>query len=221
MAKQITVGFNGEGSTDEHFLTSIIQRTFEDVALECKGETDVLPVQYIKRPKSQGIEKSVVEAARRAEQLGLFVLCVHVDADDRDDQTAFAHHIQPAFSAVQATTETVCKNLVAIVPVQMTEAWMLADKGLLKNEIGTSKSDQELGLHRQPESFSDPKKAIEEAIRTALRDETQRKRQQFGIGDLYTPIGQKISLDQLSQLPSYQKFKEAVRGAYRYLNYLH
>ena len=44
------------------------------------------------------------------------------------------------------------KTSVIIVPIQMTESWMLAEKELLKKEIGTDKTDIELGIHRDPES---------------------------------------------------------------------
>lgn len=40
-----------------------------------------------------------------------------------------------------------------IETIQMVEAWMLADKELLKSEIGTQKSDFELGILRAPKTF--------------------------------------------------------------------
>ena len=104
--------------------------------------------------------------------------------------------------------------------MQMTEAWMLSHKDLLKDEIGTGKSDAELGIHKSPEVYADPKQAIETAIRKARQDLTMRRRHKLTIAELYLPIGQKVSLNKLENLPSYQKFKEAVRIAFRQLGYL-
>ena len=102
----------------------------------------------------------------------------------------------------------------------MTEAWMLADTELLKDEIGTLKSDEELGFGRPPESLPNPKKIIKQTISKVFRDLPRRRTRPVIISELYSPIGQKVSLEKSAQLPSYQKFKEAVRGAYRKLNYM-
>ncbi len=221
MSKQVIIGFTTEGPTDIQFLESIIQRSFEDVAFECDGQVEILPVQCIEKQVGDFVE-AVKSYAQKAEKRGIMVLCVHADADDTTDTTTFNYKINPAFTAVgDVQGEHLCKNLVAIVPVQMTEAWMLSDKELLKAEIGTKRSNEDLDLDRSPEVYAAPKQAIENAIRIARQDLTRRRRRDLTIAKLYSPIGQQISLNTLEKLPSYQKFKEAVRGAFRKLNYLH
>lgn len=222
MTTQISIGFITEGSTDVRFLESIIQRTFEEIAFECSGEMEVLQLQHIKieEKKLEFIEK-VLKSAEKASENGVIVLCVHIDADDSVDISAFTRKINPAFAHVKQSEKEVCKNLVAIVPVQMTEAWMLADKKLLKDEIGTTKPDNDLELDKAPESYNDPKTTIEKAIYIACQGLTQRRRRKLKIEGLYQPIGQKISIEKLDKLPSYKKFKNNVREAYRSLNYLH
>ena len=202
-------------------MESIIQRTFEDVAFECSGQVEVLPVEYIKKPSGNFIDV-VKKSAQQAEQRGIMVLCIHADADAATDTHTFDHKIHPAFTTASAIQgQEVCKNLVAIVPIQMTEAWMLSDKDLLKAEVGTDKSNVELGLHRSPEDYADPKQAIEAAIRIARQGLTRRHRHELTISELYLPIGQKIALNNLENLSSYQKFKAAVRDAFVKLNYLY
>ena len=100
----------------------------------------------------------------------------------------------------------------------MMESWMLEDKDLLKNEIGTTKTDNELGINRSPESITDPKAVIEEAIRIARQEITRRRRKELRISDLYLPVGQKVSIDKLKELPSYRRFQEDIRQAYRELH---
>lgn len=222
MNKQIIIGFTTEGPTDVRFLESIIQRSFEDIAFECAGQVEILPVQYVEKRDGDFIT-AVRYCSQQAEKRGITVLCVHTDADDRTDIRAFDFKINPAFTAIDndVQEEHLCKNLVAIVPVQMIEAWMLSDKELLKAEIGTGKNDEDLGINRSPEIYADPKEAIKTAIRIARQGLTNRRRRDLTIAELYLPIGQKISLTTLERLPSYQKFKEAVRDAFRKLNYLH
>jgi Domain of unknown function (DUF4276) len=219
MNRQVIIGFSTEGSTDFRFLESIIQRTFEDVAFDCTGQIEVLPVQYI--PKTSGTFIELVKnAALEGDKLGISVLCIHTDADAPEDTEVLKNKINPAFSEILASPEVICKNLVAIIPIQMTEAWMLADTELLKSEIGSSKQDSDLKLDRKPESIADPKMVIAEAIVIARSNLTKLRRRQLNVGELYQPIGQKIDLTKLKSLKSYQKFRDAVKNAYRALNYL-
>jgi len=205
MTKQLIVGFCTEGTTDSRFLESIIQRTFEDVAFDCTGQIDILPVQLLDKQVDPFVE--LVESyARKAVELGVMVLCIHTDADANTDENCFTNKIKPAFDNV--------------LPVKMTESWMLAEKELLKKEIGTSKTDAELYINRNPENIANPKQVIETAIRIAVSGLTRRRRNRLKIGQLYLPIGQKITLSSLENLNSYNKFKTSVKQAFIDLGYL-
>ena len=217
----LIIGFTTEGSTDVRFLESIIRRTFEDVACECEGDIEIYGVQHIPVERNTFTDE-VLRAAQAAENSGVMVLCVHADADDDTDANVVLTKIKPALTLVDQHVEGLCKNLVAIVPVRMTEAWMLADKELLKQEIGTHKNYQELGLARRPETIADPKEVIKNAIRIAFEDSTRRRRNRsLDISELYLKMGQQLSLEKLALLPSYVKFRDAVREAFVKLNYLH
>ncbi|MFT5917918.1 MAG: hypothetical protein ACI81T_004435, partial [Bacteroidia bacterium] len=91
-------------------------------------------------------------------------------------------------------------------------------KDLLKQEIGTDKSDIELGIERFPEDIADPKQTISNAISIARKNITKRRRKDLSIADLYLPIGQNLELKKLESLPSYLDFKENIRIAFQYLN---
>lgn len=95
------------------------------------------------------------------------------------------------------------------------------DKELLKKQIGTNKSDVDLGIHRNPERIANPKEVIIEAIRIARQGFTKKRRRKLNISDLYLPIGQAIDMQKLEVLPSYQLFEENIRSAFRELNLLH
>lgn len=218
--RQLIIGMITEGKTDVRFLESIIKRTFESVAFECTGDIEILDIQKIQVTKST-FKDEVMEAAIKGwENYGISTLCVHTDADDVSDGAVFQNKISPAFEAVKNSKQDICKVLVPVVPVQMTEAWMLADTVLFKEEIGTEKSNNELGIHLPPEHITNPKQTIKDAIRIALAHLPSRRRR-LKISELYLPIGQKINLQQLGNIPSYAKFKSEVRAALRDLNLLY
>lgn len=220
MSNILTIGYITEGTTDVRFLDNIIERTFSEAAMACKGVIEVYAPQHIPTQKKTFKEK-VLEAAEAADQQGLMVLCVHTDADDFSDAKARAERIRPSLEAVlKSGHDNICKNLVAIVPVQMTEAWLLADEAVLLDAMISSKSLRELGIEHTPESYNDPKAKIIEAIRSVHQHKSKRHRQQVSISDLYGPVGQQCDLKKLRSLSSFQKFEEEVKGSLKNLNYL-
>ncbi len=119
----LQIGFTTEGSTDERFLGRIIERTFEYELM--KSDLDIEMYQpvhlYDKADKfSEKIERITTKYH------WFHVICVHCDADARSLEKVTKLKITPAFNKAQNNPEA-CRNLVAVIPVQMTEAWMLAD----------------------------------------------------------------------------------------------
>lgn len=148
------------------------------------------------------------------------VMCVHADSDAESDLGTFQNKINPSLDIVKRLDIPCCNIIVPIVPVYMTEAWMIVDTALLKAEIGTEKSDNDLGINKNPEQIANPKFAIEEAIRLATEEDSKR-RNRINIGELYLPLGQKIALKELYKLASYKKFRIAVKNAFIEMNYLY
>lgn len=216
----LTVAYTTEGKTDKRFLGNIIRKTFEELAFECTGQIEVFEPEHL-LVKEESFVEHVVSAAKKA--FWAHVLCVHTDADHQSDDVAFKNKINPSLLEISKSDESqICRNVVAVVPIQMTEAWMLADRDLFCREINTTKNHSELGLpirFKQIESIDNPKRTIEEAIRISQL-EVPRRRQKISIGDIYSPISQKIDLNILSNLASYQKFRSQARSALKTLNYL-
>lgn len=222
MNKQLFIGIATEGPTDERFLESIILRTFNNIAWqECDENIEINT--YLLKTKKTGLSFSeyVVQASSDGLcQFGMMTLVVHTDADKDTYQERMNNKIIPAQNALNELDDDYCKLLTPIIPVRMIEAWMLADKELLKSQIGTYKSDTDLGINRDPETIADPKHVIEEAIRIAT-EHLPKRRQRLSISDLYAIIGDTVSLTELEKLDSYRKFQDAVRDTYRALNYMH
>ena len=224
MTKLIFAGLFTEGSTDVRFLESIVRKALEDVAFECQGqiETEVKTIE-INKTGLGFVEQVLLASKKGIDDYGIMFLCVHTDSDDDTDRRVMESKIIPALNSLNNQNESeYCKILVSVIPVYMTEAWMLADKDLLKNEIGTELSNIDLGIHAMPESITKPKEAIINAIRIVQSDLTRRKRNRgLDISELYQIIGQKLELSQLENLESYRKFKESLKRAFRELGFLH
>lgn len=219
---QVFAGLFAEGSTDITFLQNVVQKTLESIAFDCRGQLDIETLHLEIDKTDLTFTEQVLKAAKKgSEDYGIQIICVHTDADDSSSQNAYHRKINPAKTELDNQNEAdCCKILVAIVPIQETEAWMLADKDLLKQEIGTHKTDNELDINKNPEQIANPKEVIEKAIRIARAGLTQRQRNNLTIADLYLPIGQSIDLKKLEHLTSYIDFKNNVKNAFIQLNLL-
>ncbi len=225
MARQISIGLLTEGVTDQRFLKSIVERTFKEISHECSQQITIGEFKEINTSSGLSFVEKVLEAAKTVKRelgFGMTVLCVQADADKKSAKDTYKNKINPAKKALAEKEETeYCKILVAIVPVQEIEAWMLADKELLKSEIRSKKTNAQLGIARPPEKVANPKEIIENAIRIVEKERKRRGHKPLKIAALYQPIGNEIDLKQLDKLPSYQDFKENAREAFRSLNLLH
>ena len=219
-ARQVFIGFTTEGTTDVRFLEKIIERSFEEIAYECQGDVEPVIWPLVVDKNNLSFREYALKAAQQGvDEIGMTVLCIHSDADDATNQNVLVNKFVPAQDLINTQDDnSTCKILVPVIPVRMMEAWMLADTDLLRKEIGTTKTDNELKVNKAPETIADPKATVEEAIRIARQEKTKRKRKELKIGDLYLPIGQKISIDKLVKLPSYRQFQDDIRQAYRKLH---
>lgn len=222
MAIQLYIGITVEGTTDARFLKEIIENVFIDAALKCNTDVIIEDVRIVDVPKSTFVE-TMLEASRKAmSDYGISVLCIHADSDARSLHDVEAYKIAPLLIALaEKEPLNYCKIIVPVIPIRMTEAWMLANKELLKEKIGAKNMNEiDLGIHRRPESYADPKETIKEAIRIAQTQKVKRRRNKLTINDLYGEMGQVISLHDLRLIPSFCSFEENVKKAFEELNYL-
>jgi hypothetical protein len=217
----LTIAYTAEGTTDKRFLGNIIRKTFEELCYECDGLIDVYEPVFISK-SGDGFVEECVNASKEAKWA--HVLCVHADADDDNDKAAQKNKIIPALTAInEIDVDDLCKNIVPIVPIHMTEAWMLADSTTLAKLLNTGKSPTDLRIKmkmKQIEKLSDPKEIINQAIDIAF-DNNSKKRKRIEIEDLYIPMSQQIDLKILDQINSYRQFRLNAKNALIKLNYLH
>lgn len=208
MSEFLTVAIHAEGSTDYKLFKPILQRTIEDIILNCDKDIELYPIVEIRKEIGKSYIEDVEIASKSAYESGIKCLILHCDSDNNSIDNVMSSKITPAIESAKnnSNKDKMCLNLIPLVPIYMSEAWILADIELLKQEIDAERiSNFDLGLSKQAESFSDPKRSIEDAIRIAQEEKTRRHRS-LKIADLYVPLGQKIPLTQLKKLSSYQKF---------------
>lgn len=224
MSYQIIVALTTEGTTDVRFLENIVQQAFEHVAQECPKNVDILFQTLETTKTSKGsFPEYVVAASHEAFLNGATTIAVHSDADRNTYEKRKEYNFIPAEKAIaDKPEEDLCRLITPIIPVRMIEAWMLADKELLKVEIGTRLSDHDLGIDGDPEKMADPKEKISVAIRIANEHATHKNPiRQIDISELYEILGQSLNPEKLKTLESYNLFLEEIRRTYKKLGILH
>jgi len=181
-----------------------------------QGKQATIQWQTIEK-KGEGSSEIIFNAAIQAKYCTTLIL--HSDADDRNPHNAFIHKIKPGLDSIAESDLNVCKNITIVIPITETEAWMLVDRELLKEEMNTTLSNRELGLIYQTnriERIADPKQKLEDAINVhRLQLSRRRRRSAVTIAELYEPISRRVILQKLEVLNAYSDFKESLMNALR------
>lgn len=216
----LVLALNAEGATDERFLPILVQRTAEQILAQ-RGRTSVDILEPILlRPiidhPSMNRAECIREAARRS--AGYHALIVHADADHPTPERALQERYRPGLELVQEARhahEPVCDYLLPIVPVQMTEAWLLADPDALRTAIGSAADAHVLGLPSRAgdvESDPNPKRTLNQAVQRALADRPRRRRR-MDLRTLYEPMARQVNLCRLAGVPAYRQFASELTQA--------
>lgn len=220
--RQLFVGLIAEGSTDVRFLKTVVYKSVLDISWECDNEVEVFDIRDIEAEGDTFVQKMLDGAYKASTVLGISLICVHADSDHKSAATVIQNKFDPLFRELEKVSDNdYCKHIVPTIPIQMIESWMLADKELLKQLINASDlRDVDLGLERAPEMYSDPKAAIEGAIRIAMSRQPKKKRDQIQISDLYELLGTRLSLEKLRAIPSFCHFEGEVKRVFRNMGLL-
>lgn len=216
---QLFIGLIAEGNTDVRFLKSVIFNSIQDISWECECEVEIFDIREIKAEGDSFVQKMLAASLAASIDYGISILCIHADSDHRTIQTVIENKFSPFFDELEKMEDDdYCKHIIPTIPIQEIESWMLADHDLLKqliNAIGMR--DVDLGIERAPESYADPKSAIENAISISMSHQPKKRRDSITISDLYETLGNRLSLEKLRQLPSFNHFEAGVRQCFREL----
>lgn len=222
MTTTLVVALFVEGRTDERFLPVLIQREVESILLRNGLKTTDVLEPILVEPSSpyETNAERILQLAQ--DTAGFHMLVVHADADYLSAERALAERFEPGLELVQQfklAGGSVCEHVIPIIPIQMIEAWMIADVSTLREVIGTRVAASELGLPQHPrqvESVPEPKRLLLQAVAQALSDRPRRRRNpQRELAILQEPLAGQIRLEELRRVPAFQEFEIAVHNALR------
>ncbi|MEU2041732.1 hypothetical protein [Nocardia niwae] len=139
------------------------------------------------------------------------LVVVHRDADNAGPDER-RNEIE---SAVRSVSDSV--RAMPVIPVRMTEAWLLLDEGAIRRVAGNPRGRTNLNLPsvRKIESVPDPKQLLQQCIITAA-DCTGRRREQ--VAKRFSEHRRQLlrSIDcsgPITQLPSWQQLVKDIESA--------
>lgn len=198
--KQIIFGIYAEGPTDYRFFTTLLERYLTYFCYANELGVDILPPIPIRG--REDFPPSFVDKLKRIEQeyvgeKGLPYVFVHNDADSPSLSQVLDFKWKPWLDECENA-----ESWLAIIPIKMTESWMLVDVEALKATfiISAENIRQVIG-NSNPESISDPKGKLGEIIRRGK----QRRTTNFEEN-----LAKRIRFELLEQLSSFQFFKSQV-----------
>ena len=132
------------------------------------------------------------------------MLFVHRDAE-REPRTKRVDEIRSAIQHISADF-FVGRPYVCVVPVRMTEAWLLFDEGAIRQAAGNPRSATPLYLPplAKVEDLPDPKAVLHEALRRAT-DKPVRRLRKFRTGQAVYRLAELIQdYSPLRKAPAFQ-----------------
>ena len=133
------------------------------------------------------------------------LLFIHRDAEKESRHK----RVSEIHQAVNLIKEDVIFPVVCVIPVKMTEAWLLIDEKAIREAAGNPKGRQPLNLPKtsNTEGLSDPKETLQRLLETA-RGHAPRRQQTVSI----TRIAELIDdFQPLKQLPAFIALESELR----------
>lgn len=206
--RQLVLALYAEGHTDERFLPIIMQRVADRLLRRyAVASVDVLePLSLKVSAKIDNRAQRILSAAKMAH--GYNALIIHADADAATMEDALRNRYEPGNRLVQTSEGRLCTDLAPLIPIRMTEAWMMADFDAFQDVVGTDLSADDLRFPSKPhqvEKVRDPKSKLSIALNQIFS--RRRRRKMASLGQYYEPLARRISLNKLEKIPAFQQFK--------------
>lgn len=196
--RELRYTFIGDGSSDQALMPILNWLLSEYGVAHFQG-------QWAAHPPSGGGLKSKVEYALRAYPCD--ILFVHRDAE----RQGYEARLQEIAEATHEITVT----WVPVIPVRMTEAWLLTSETAIRSASGNPNGKIELTLPspKQIEGLSDPKQRLFDLLKTASKQKGRdlAKRNVFQARALVAEHTDDFSA--LRSLSAFQRLEAALKDA--------
>lgn len=200
MTRQITYGIVADGGTDR-VLESIITWTIRRL----DPEVEIIEPEFMKRQGS--LADGLTQYLEQYPQ-GPMLVFAHRDAENAAYEVRLAE-----FNGLED------ERVVPVIPVRMTEAWLLIDPTAIAHAVGVPRAKVTVPRPGELEALSDPKSVLEGLLIEAAGDPTGRRRKYLlrKLTTFRVGVASRIEdFSTLEQLPSYIRFREALTAAYPY-----
>ncbi|GAA0990888.1 hypothetical protein GCM10009555_077370 [Acrocarpospora macrocephala] len=168
MSGRVYTGFFvGEGTSDLP-LADIVETLFIDRGTQVRlSKPDFESLKGVRRDVRSKVSASIQLVGGPVD-----LVVVHRDADNAGADTR-RNEIEEAVHAAGH-----CSSIVPVIPVRMTEAWLLLDEQSIRTVAGNPKGKMNLGLpaSNRVEREPDPKQLLKECLLKAS-DATGRRRE--------------------------------------------
>lgn len=196
MTRQLTYCVVGDGGTDR-MLLPVLQWSI----LRVDPTVEVIEPEFVKR---KGTVSDFLQEFRRSVQL----VFVH-----RDAESATLEERLTEFEGVELP------GVVPVIPVQMSEAWVLIDGQAIARAAGRPNQNVSVPTPSALERLRDPKAHLDDLLRAAAGNPTGRRKKQFerDLVDKRVDVANWINdYTPLLQLPAFRAFYQTLEQAYPY-----
>jgi hypothetical protein len=134
------------------------------------------------------------------------LLFVHRDAENQG--------LEARLHEIETATAQLAVKPVAVVPVKMTESWLITDESSIRRAVGNPSGNEDLGLPEINRAERvDAKKVLDSALSTAAF-KSARRRKKFRPESYRFRVAEELpSLENLQRLGSYIAFEDRLRMA--------
>lgn len=218
--RTLTLALYAEGPTDERFLSIIIQRTAYQLLRQHKEvQVDVFLKALSPEPDVKDRGECILSVARKAH--GFHALIVHADANAPTADGALQYRFESGQKLVQENEKDTCRDLLPIIPIRMTEAWMMTDVEAFREVVGTDLRAEDLEFPARPhqvEAIQDPKHELNVALSQIFT--RRRRRKKARLGQYYEPLARHIRLHRLGNVPAFQQFANDLTDVLENLHFI-
>lgn len=203
----------GDGSSDRALLP-VLSWLIRDLAGVIPIESQWANLGPLSSPEKilrKRIEKSL-------DDYPCEILFVHRDAERSDARLQRVKEIQEAVNSLPLAKSRI--PVVCVVPVRMTESWLLINESAIRQAAGNPRGRIPLNLPTlQKLEQVHAKDVLHEAIRTAS-EATGRRAQKLPIPRAVQQVAENIpDFSQLKRLPAFQSLRNDLAAALQSLGY--
>ena len=196
MTRQLTYAVVADGGTDK-LLVPIIEWAIHKL----DPEVEILEPEFRKRSGS-------VEDFLNTYESSAMLIFVHRDAENL-----------PLESRMREFTGVARPDVVAVVPVRMSEAWILFDNAAIARAAGSASARVQVPSLAEMENIADPKDRLEQLLLEAAQRPTGRRGRKFrrSLAERRVSVAGLISdFGPLEELSAFRQFQCRLAARYPY-----